>query len=274
MRVYIRRAVEDGKVIFPKKFVLTDAEKIDGEKKESIEQLKRDLLPSEFSALYLNDPTDADSIEFKPEWFQPITSPEKWQNSKCLMAIDPAFRLKQTNDFTGISISRINQDGNIAAILAEQKKLNANDLVNHVFDLVKIYKPDKVIVESVAAQVVLLDLFRRKMQDTGAWFVLEEVKLDTKETKAMRIRALIPFYANFKIWHVPGLKDFENQLIEFPRGIHDDIIDSWAHHVPFWKAPHKISVGASTIPGSWDWWAKLARASQSKDKLFTDFRRK
>lgn len=134
--------MENGQVIFPKKFVLTNADKKEGEKRESIEQLKADLIPSEFAALYLNDPVDSDAIEFKPAWFQPLTDLKQWERSKCLMAIDPAFRLKQTNDFTGITISRINQSGQIAVCEAQQKKLNANDLVNHIFKLVEIYKPD------------------------------------------------------------------------------------------------------------------------------------
>lgn len=273
MLVYIRKAVENGDVIFPTKFVMTSADKKEGEKKESIEQLKADLIPSEFAALYLNDPVDSDAIEFKPAWFQPIQKLTDWQKSKCIMAIDPAFRLKQTNDFTGISISRINQDGNIAVIHSEQKKLNANDLVNHVFDLVKIYKPDKVILETVAAQIVLMTLIRQKMQQTGEWFIIEEVKLDTAETKAMRIRALIPFYANLKIFHAPGLKDLENQLIEFPRGLHDDIIDSLAHSVKYWKKPQMIAAKDSAPYWSVDWFKKTIKAAKNQnDKLFQDFR--
>lgn len=277
--MYLRKAVEHGEPIFTKKFCLTNAERDErnakGEKLESIEQLRLDLIPSEFAALYLNDPVDSDAIEFKPHWFQAVASLDPWQKSKCIMSIDPAFRLKQTNDFTGITVSRINQEGNIAVLLAEQKKLNANDLVNHVFDLVKIYKPDKVILETVAAQIVLLTLIRQKMQQTGEWFLVEEVKLDTSETKAMRIRALIPLYANLKIFHAPGLKDLENQLIEFPRGLHDDIIDSLAHCVKFWKKPQLIAVKDSAPYFSVEWFKQMARqARNSDDKLFSDFRNK
>lgn len=273
MECYIRKAVENGQVIFPKKFVMTNAEKKEGEKRESIEQLKLDLIPSEFAALYLNDPVDSDAIEFKPHWFQTVPDLKPWEKSKCLMSIDPAFRLKQTNDFTGITISRINQDGNIAVLEAQQKKLNANDLVNHIFDLVKIYKPDKVILETVAAQIVLMTLIRQKMQQTGQWFLVEEVKLDTSETKAMRIRALIPMYANLKVFHAPGLKDLENQLIEFPRGLHDDIIDSLAHMVKFWKKPQLIAKKDSMPYWSYEWFKKTYKQAKGDDKLFSDFRR-
>ncbi len=270
--MYLRKAVEHGQTIFPTKFCLTNAEKGD-RKVESIEQLRLDLIPSEFAALYLNDPVDSDAIEFKPAWFQTLSDLKPWERSKCLMAIDPAFRLKQTNDFTGITISRINQDGNIAVLEAQQKKLNANDLVNHVFELVKIYKPDKVILETVAAQIVLMTLIRQKMDSTGHRFLIEEVKLDTTETKAMRIRALIPWYANMKVFHTPGLKDMENQLIEFPRGLHDDIIDSLAHHVHFWKKPARISATESTPYWSFEWFKKTAKMAKGDDKLFSDFRR-
>lgn len=276
MLVYIRRAVENGKPIFPEKFVLTDQERDErlaqGRKAESIEQLQRDLIPSEMAALYFNDPTSSDAIEFKPGWFQPIdTSKQNIHEGLTLLSLDPAFRLKQTNDFSGIVVSRVTPKGEIFILEAQQKKLNANDLISHVFELVQTYNVNKVVVETVAAQIVLLDLFRNKMQQSGKYFVLEEIKLDTSETKAMRIRSLIPFYANLKIWHMPGLKELEAQLIEFPRGLHDDMIDALAHSIPYWKAPHKIAAYDSMKPGTFAWWKKQARTAPRQERLFDDF---
>lgn len=271
MRVYLRKAVEDGKVIFPTKFVLSTAEKGD-RKVESIEQLRADLIPSEFAALYLNDPVDSDAIEFKPTWFQ-CYDPKQHHLDQAvtILSLDPAFRLKQTNDFSGITISKITPDSRIYILEAQQKKLNAKDLIDHIFTLVEIYRPDKVIVETVAAQIVLLEMMRAKMQETGKWFVVEEVKLDTSETKAMRIRSLIPFYANLRVFHAPGLKDLEAQLVEFPRGLHDDIIDSLAHQVKFWKAPHLVQHIEATKPGTFSWWKRIARQPRTNtQRLFTD----
>lgn len=276
MRVYLRKAVEDGKVIFPKKFVLMDNEKKEGEKRESIEQLRRDLIPSEFAALYLNDPVDSDAIEFKPAWFQTF-DPATVNFNQCvtIMSIDPAFRLKQTNDFTGITIAKLNPNESKVYILeALALKLNSNDLINKIFDLAKIYNPTKVILETVAAQIVLLDMIRNKMAERKQWFTLEEVKLDTSETKAARIRSLIPFYANLRVYHAKGLQALEAQLIEFPRGLHDDVIDSLAHQTKFWKNPHLIGRTEEIKPGTFAWWKRLAQQSRrDNDKLFNDFRR-
>lgn len=273
MRVFVRKAVEDGKVIFPKKFVLTDSEKVEGEKKESIEQLRRDLIPSEFAALYLNDPVDSDAIEFKPGWFQPFDSSIDFSKAITIMSIDPAFRLKQTNDFTGITIARIlPEDSRVFIFEALALKLNANDLIKKIFDLVDIYKPDKVLIETVAAQIVLLDMIRNKMADNKKWFVIEEVKLDTSETKAMRIRSLVPFYANMRVYHAKGLNLLEAQLVEFPRGLHDDVIDSLAHQVKFWKSPNLVKRQEDVKAGTYGWWKRLAKQSRNSDKLFSDFR--
>jgi hypothetical protein len=32
----------------------------------------------------------------------------------------------------------------------------------------------------------------------------------------------------------------EEQLIEFPKGAHDDIIDAMAYQVKYWKAPFEV----------------------------------
>lgn len=55
-----------------------------------------------------------------------------------------------------------------------------------------------------------------------------EIKHKTKESKEMRIRALVPRYEWGLIYHKQGLYDLELELLQFPRSSHDDIVDSLA----------------------------------------------
>jgi hypothetical protein len=140
---------------------------------------------------------------------------------------------------------------------AEQKKVNAAGLMEEIFRLVDIYKPMKVLIETVSAQVLLLDLLRDEMRKRDKFFNIEEVKTSTTETKAMKIRGLIPHYANGRIYHRRGLKELENQLLEFPRGTHDDICDSLSMQIPHWKkALVENSKSAEAPYGSINWWKR------------------
>lgn len=241
--VYLRKASEYGKVIFPSKFCLTDAEvatiKALGRDVRSLQSLKREKDIWEYSGQYLNDPVDADAVEFKPAWFQTFIMDEsmskRFEKSRTILSLDPAFRLKQTNDFSGLVVTKTTTENFVYILEALKLKLNAHGLVERVFKLVDIYKPDKVLVETVSAQILLLDLLKNEMRKQNKFFTIEEVKPSTTETKAMRIRGLIPHYANGRVFHANGLKDLESELIEFPRGVHDDMIDALSYQVPFWR---------------------------------------
>lgn len=235
------------------------------------------MKPNEFSALYMNDPVSADAVEFKPAWIKKDELTQELSNKLLtgihIFSVDPAFRLKQTNDYSGLVITTITPDNFVYVRHAEQKKLNARDLINEIFRLVDIYNPDRFLVETVAAQLLLVDMLQEEMRKRNKFFVVEEVKPNTTETKAVRIRGLIPSYANGRIIHVGNQQVLETQLMEFPRGLHDDVIDAFAYQVPFWKKPETLKVPNDIVPGSWLWWKRLAKKPETQtEKLFSDFR--
>lgn len=268
--VYIRKVIEDGKPIFPSEFCLTDEETTQEgwEHKKSVESLKRQLDNWLFSGQYLNDPVDIDTVEFKPHWFKQFVMDEalsrKLDKAAALMSVDPAFRLKQTNDFSGICVTKTTEDNLVYVLEAAKKKLNPKSLVDEIFRLFQIYKPYKIQVETVSAQIVLIPLLQDEMHKRNVYFTIEEVKPSTDQTKAARIRGLVPHYANGRIFHAPGLKDLENELLEFPRGSHDDIIDALSYQAPLWRgyvtAPAKDEAPYMSL----NWWKKQHRPRMTR----------
>lgn len=280
--VYIRKAVENGKVIFPGNaktygFCLTCDEHKNGEKLKCLACLRKSKSAHGFASQYLNDPIDLETVEFKPHWFRRYElTPElrtKLQNTKALISIDPAVRLKETSDYSAIVVTKQLPDGHIYVVDAIQKKMSPTDLMNEVFKLVAFHSAYKVILETTAAQVLFLDLFKREMVTRKSFFSIEEVINSTRETKAARVRGLIPYYENGMIYHRFGLIELEDQLQQFPRNTHDDIIDALAHQVKFWGGVKTSKVYHDDSPhGSLNWWKKQTPKSGNDkfDKLFGD----
>lgn len=268
--VFVRKVSENDKIIFPGKFVATDAELAmpGNELKKSIESLKRQLDPWLFSGQYLNDPIDADTVEFKPSWFKTFFLDEalgmKLNAAGALMSVDPAFRLKQTNDNSGICVTKTTADNFVYVMEAVKKKLNPQGLVEEIFRLFNIYKPYKVLVETVSAQIVLIPLLQSEMQKRNVYFQIEEVKPSTDQTKAARIRGLIPRYANGQIFHASHLKHLEQELLEFPRGTHDDIIDALSYQVPFWRGVTSNPANQEAPYMSMNWWKQKMPSNRTR----------
>lgn len=280
--VYIRKVIENGQVIFPEAFCMTEDERIaaleKGLKLESIERLKK-TNRQKFYGQYLNDPLDEEMLEFKRDWFQSFTpSPElsaKLQQVPALISVDPAFRLKQHADFTGLVVSKTLADNNVYLLEAKGIKVTPKGLVDEIFNLVRTYgNVYKVLVETVTSQIMLMDLLQAEMAKRNVYFIIEEVKPDSNEIKAVRIRNLIPHYANRRIFHAPHLVQLEEQLIEFPKGAHDDIIDALAYQVKYWRAPFENMPEPTAPQGSYAWWhKKITKRPNVMGKLFNDFRR-
>lgn len=280
--VYIRKVVEGGQPIFPEAFCLTEAERLaaleQGVKLESIERLKK-TNRAKFYGQYLNDPLDEEMVEFKRQWFQAFDpSPDlsaRLQQVPALISIDPAFRLKQQSDYTGIVVSKTLPDNSVYILEAKGIRVTPKGLVDEIFDLVNLYGPVyKVLVETVTSQIMLMDLLQDEMRKRNVFFVIEEVKPESNEVKAVRIRHLLPHYANRRIFHAPHLTALEEQLIEFPKGAHDDIIDALAYQVKYWRAPSPSQPVQDIPEGSYAWWHKRIQTSPNViGKLFNDFRR-
>lgn len=278
---YIRKVIENGKPIFPEAICLTEDERVAalerGEKLESVDRLKSSNR-SKFFGQYLNDPLDEEALEFKRDWFQRFeASPElseKLNKVGVIISIDPAFRLNQYNDFTGIIVSKTTHDNNVYILEARALKLNPDDLVKEIFRLIDKYQVIKAfLLETVTAQIMLLNLLQQEMKKRNKFFVITEVKPENNERKTVHIRALIPHYANRRIFHAPGLSHLEEQLLEFPKGSHDDMIDALAYQVKFWGATPEASIRQEVPEGSYAWWQKkIHKKPMVLGKLFGDLR--
>jgi phage terminase large subunit-like protein len=280
--VYLRKVVEGGEPIFPEAYCATEAQRVGllekGIKVESIERLKA-TNQSKFWSQYCNDPLDESLLEFKREWFQRFKPTPELMGMlgqvPPLISIDPAYSLSKSADFTGICVTKTDAENNVYVVDAKGVKVNLQMLMDEVFNLVKIYKPYKVLIEA-GNQVSVAHALRQEMTRRNVFFVLEELKSDPRDKKIARIRGLVRHYANRRIWHAPHLQSLEDQLIEFPRGAHDDVIDALSFQEPYWEPFGKGHQAAKMVEGSFEWWNKTKGSKRPTviGKLFSDFNRR
>ena len=121
---------------------------------------------------------------------------------------------------------------------------------------------------------MLMNLLQAEMKKRNKFFSITEVKPENNERKTVHIRALIPHYANGRIFHAQNLNNLEEQLMEFPKGAHDDIIDALAYQIPYWHPGSDAKAHESIKEGSWAWWKKRQnKPMRLGEKLFEDLRR-
>lgn len=182
----------------------------------------------DFQALYMWDPINEGGWDFKRDYFQ-YYEDIPWDLRKYTF-IDPAISDKQEADYTAIVTIGVDQRNRVFVLDIVHDRMNPTDIINAVFEANMRWQPHSIGIEVVAYQKMLALEIRKQMNLRNTFFNLIEV--NPMWEKNARIRTLLqPRYWNASIIHPTyhnKIKDLELELLKFPNGKHDDIIDSLA----------------------------------------------
>ncbi len=218
--ILVRKAYNpDGSLFFPER--LTE---------EFLQKTKETQGSYLFSCQYLNEPVDDATATFKrssivrvdPELVRGM--PMNWY-----LSVDPSYE-GPYSDYAAFVIAGMNHQRDIYVKHVFRKKLTYSGIIEVIFDLFNRHEIRQIIIETVATQKSIGYELSNEQRRRNTWLPITEVKSRTK-SKEERIRALAPFYEFGHIFHLqdcPQLDDLEYELIHFPKGTHDDIIDALA----------------------------------------------
>jgi predicted phage terminase large subunit-like protein len=213
--VYKRAYNDDGSLFFPEKLSY-----------EFLESQKRSQGSYIFANQYLNEIIPAELQTFKKTWFRYYENLPKKRNT--FIFIDPALSEADTSDSTGIVVVHTDSEKRWFIEHAARYRITPTKLIDYIFDLNKRYQPTCIGIEEVAYQKALLYFLSEEMRRRGIVLPATGIKYSPNKSKQTRILSLVP---RFEWGHVllnQGLTDLELELLQFPRGSHDDLIDALA----------------------------------------------
>jgi predicted phage terminase large subunit-like protein len=212
--VYRKAINDDGSLLFPERL-----------SKEFLEQARRTMGSYLFANQYQNEVIPEDEKRFKPQWiryFKTIPS-----NTYRFAFVDPAIGQRDRNDYTGISLIDVDSDGHWYLRLASRVRLTPTQIVDKLFELQTTFNCQGIGIETVAYQEALLYILSEKMRERKMILPVKGISR-TKVSKETRILGLVPRFEWGGISVAQGMTDFEDEYNSFPRGAHDDILDSIA----------------------------------------------
>lgn len=228
--VLIRSAYTDdtrAATIFPEKFTL-----------EKLQFLRNKLGPTLFSCWYLNDPISQEAADFKKEWVKYYVPGTPHPNSLYL-SIDPAHSLSRDADYSAFVVAGMFNDRRIRVVDFVRKRVVPSELVSIVFDLVKKWRLHRVGIETFAFQKTLKYEIERRQRETGVFFGIDELRIgrtgsgEKTINKEERIRSLQPLFEQGLIELRQDMHDLVDELLAFPRGKYDDLIDALSRCIQY-----------------------------------------
>ena len=215
-----------GEVLWPSRYSL-----------EEVESIKRSIGVSNFAALYQQKPILSENQEFKPHWVSYID----WQDvvnvrTRNFMTIDTAISKKASADYTGITCNFVDKE-NRWYIKTYQKRIDPKELIDLIFLLNDRDGYEKIGIEKTIYLQAIKPFLDDEMRKRNKF--LNIVELEHRETsKETRIRGLIPRYESRSIVHIKDeCEGLEEELLSFPKGAHDDVLDSLAYQVQIALSP-------------------------------------
>lgn len=192
--------------------------------------------PYMFACLYLNKPTAAINQVFRREWIRYYDNKPKQCFACTSVDLAAAEKEESSNpDYNVITTTAVDpRSGRIYVLEYTRDRMSPSDVINVIFDHYHRYHPTKTIVEAIGYQRVLMHYIQQRQRKQNCLFYIDQLKGYGKVSKQERIRSLQAYFSDGLIMIREGMDELEHELLAFPKGQHDDILDTLSMQKRFW----------------------------------------
>jgi hypothetical protein len=196
---------------------------------QELNAIKSDVGIFDWNALYQGNPLDDATREFKREYMKEVDRPFlQTMDTNCVIAIDTAVSQKASADYTGISIVNIDKANNWY-VSAKRMRITPLELIDNLFSLYALHRPTRIGIEKTIYLQAVKPFLDAEMRRRNQFLPIYELQ-HHQTNKETRIRGLLPRYQSGSIYHIRGeCDDLVEELLRFPKGVHDDVLDSFAY---------------------------------------------
>lgn len=224
-----------GAIVYPERF----NEKV-------LLELERSMGPYLYNCLYMNTPVRSEDMLFKPDWIQYYESapnPAYADTFTTLdVATDPTLAKGKDLDYSVVmTCAKEMNTGYIFVLEYTRLRGNPGEVASELLRHVVTYRPSVVGYEDVAYQRSIEYWLRELMRQQNIFFLLEPIPHASKG-KAPRIPGLQPLFAARAVFLRSHMKELESELLSYPLGRHDDIIDALSMQLHFWRMTRRRGV--------------------------------
>ena len=142
------------------------------------------------------------------------------------LGVDPASSTKATADYS-VSFP-VGYDGRfIYALDYFRKRVAPTGHAEQIIDSIKTMKYTRAQVETVGYQEMLRDYLRKRLAEENLFISGLENKITPRTEKSARLERLHPYFYNRRVYIKKNMTEFIDELMMYPRGKHDDLLDGF-----------------------------------------------
>jgi len=229
----------NGQPLWPERFTL-----------DVLARIRAKIGSWKFSCQYLNQPHDPDATSFNTSWIKHY----RLQGDVCIgedgsssnihqmrkyLTVDPAISDKDQACNSALVVSGVDHIRRKWLLEIVAKRMQPMTLMDHIFRMSRQWDIEVVGLESIAFQKALKFWLSQEMERRAQFVNVQELKTDTHQKKASRIRGLQPFFEGGEVYSLPagasdGFRQFHEEYEAFPVGALVDVIDALSYAPQLW----------------------------------------
>lgn len=205
--------------------------------REQLATKRADMGPYVFGCQMLQNPKADETQGFKAEWLRYAATTEHGLN--IFIVIDPASSKKKTSDYTAGWVLGLGADRNVYVLDAVRDRLSLTQRADLVMNWHRRWQPVAIGYERYGMMADIEHIKERQERENYRFPIVE---LGGQMPKADRIRRLIPWFEQGRIWMPQKLLKTNYEGVEvdvtaafvneeynaFPVSAHDDMLDALA----------------------------------------------
>tara|TARA_R100001594_G_scaffold58340_1_gene92291 strand:+ start:3079 stop:4641 length:1563 start_codon:yes stop_codon:yes gene_type:complete len=266
--VYTKKAIEDGVPIWPSRWPI--------KKLEERKQFYIDSgTPAKFYQEYMNQAKSPEDQIFSEEdinnamykgfarydqeydsWYIKLEDGRK-EFVNIYIGVDPASTVGIHNDYSVIMVIGVTAEYDYYVIEYWRKRVLPMDCADKIFEITKQYTPIRRInIETVAYQEMLRDYVMKRSKREGLFLpgIEKGIKNYQQKKKDRLFEGLQPMFKAGAVHLKKDMHDFIGELLDFPKGSHDDTIDAFWLATQFAKGNPKAGVNKKNKKKDGKWY--------------------
>jgi predicted phage terminase large subunit-like protein len=164
-------------------------------------------------------------LEIDKEGYHYLKNKEKTIPVNVFMGVDPASSVRKTADYSVIMPVAVDENNNRYILQYYRNRATPMQLAENIIEYFKMFKPVKVRVESVGYQEMLREYLKQRCDEEKIFISGLEIKESPRTSKSSRLETMQPYFAQKKVYIQENMEELKNELLLYPRGKHDDLLD-------------------------------------------------